>query len=45
MTGKPEETTRNTTTATDPGASRYLDEMVARRGYVLDYQKVVAAHD
>jgi hypothetical protein len=45
MTGKSEETTRNTTTATGPGAQRYLDEMVARRGYVLDYHKVMAAHD
>lgn len=24
---------------------RYLDAMVARRGYVLDYHKVMAAHD
>ena len=45
MTGKSEGNARNTTTATDSGAQRYLDEMVARRGYVLDYHKVMAAHD
>jgi 4-carboxymuconolactone decarboxylase len=45
MTGKPEETTRNIRTATETGAQRYLDEMVARRGYVLDYHKVMAAYD
>jgi 4-carboxymuconolactone decarboxylase len=26
-------------------AQRYLDDMVARRGYVLDYHKVMAAND
>ena len=26
-------------------AQRYLDDMVARRGYVLDYHKVMAAQD
>jgi 4-carboxymuconolactone decarboxylase len=26
-------------------AQRYLDEMVAKRGYVLDYHKVMAAND
>lgn len=33
---------------TDAGtgeAQRYLDAMVTRRGYVLDYHKVMAAHD
>ena len=33
---------------TDPAndeAQRYLDEMVARRGYVLDYHRVMAAND
>lgn len=29
----------------DTGAQRYLDDMVARRGYVLDYHKVMAAND
>jgi 4-carboxymuconolactone decarboxylase len=28
-----------------PDAQRYLDDMVARRGYVLDYHKVMAAQD
>lgn len=29
----------------ETGAQRYLDDMVARRGYVLDYHKVMAAND
>ena len=34
------------TTAEDrTEAQRYLDDMVARRGYVLDYHKVMAAQD
>jgi 4-carboxymuconolactone decarboxylase len=34
-----------TTRSTAGEAQRYLDAMVARRGYVLDYHKVMAAHD
>ncbi|MGW3960548.1 carboxymuconolactone decarboxylase family protein [Amycolatopsis sp. NPDC005003] len=30
---------------TPTAAQRYLDEMVAKRGYVLDYHKVMAAND
>lgn len=30
---------------TENDAQRYLDDMVARRGYVLDYHKVMAAND
>lgn len=30
---------------TSTAAQRYLDEMVAKRGYVLDYHKVMAAND
>jgi 4-carboxymuconolactone decarboxylase len=30
---------------TSSQAQRYLDEMVAKRGYVLDYHKVMAAND
>lgn len=30
---------------TDPEAQRYVDDMVAKRGYVLDYHKVMAAAD
>jgi 4-carboxymuconolactone decarboxylase len=29
----------------DDRAQRYLDEMAARRGYVLDYHKAMAAND
>jgi 4-carboxymuconolactone decarboxylase len=34
-----------TTPSIDPRAQQYLDDMVARRGYVLEYHKVMAAHD
>jgi 4-carboxymuconolactone decarboxylase len=30
---------------TSSQAQRYLDDMVAKRGYVLDYHKVMAAND
>ncbi|MCP2244004.1 carboxymuconolactone decarboxylase family protein [Lentzea aerocolonigenes] len=30
---------------TSSRAQRYLDDMVAKRGYVLDYHKVMAAND
>jgi 4-carboxymuconolactone decarboxylase len=30
---------------TDTEAQAYLDDMVSRRGYVLDYHKVMAAND
>jgi 4-carboxymuconolactone decarboxylase len=33
------------TDATRENAQRYLDDMVARRGYVLDYHRVMAAND
>jgi 4-carboxymuconolactone decarboxylase len=29
----------------DPRAQQYLDDMVARRGYVLDYHRMLAARD
>lgn len=32
-------------TSPDDRPQRYLDEMAARRGYVLDYHKVMAAND
>jgi 4-carboxymuconolactone decarboxylase len=32
-------------TDTMDDAQRYLDDMVARRGYVLDYHRVMAAND
>lgn len=32
-------------TETSEDAQRYLDDMVARRGYVLDYHRVMAAND
>lgn len=31
--------------STNSDAQRYIDEMVARRGYVLDYHKFMAAND
>ena len=33
------------TDASPEDAQRYLDDMVARRGYVLDYHRVMAAND
>jgi 4-carboxymuconolactone decarboxylase len=34
-----------TAAGNDLEAQAYLDDMVRRRGYVLDYHKVMAAHD
>ncbi|MFJ4170741.1 carboxymuconolactone decarboxylase family protein [Paenarthrobacter sp. NPDC089714] len=33
------------TTEIHPEAKAYVDDMVAKRGYVLDYHKVMALHD
>lgn len=33
------------TDAADPAAQTYIDDMVERRGYVLDYHKTMAAAD